>query len=526
MKELIRLIPKKYYFLMFLIATALYLSVYITPLVIMEMINNINSFNYLILIGSLYGILYVLRLVAVTVWSRFEKVLAIKLEVRSQRYYFERLERVKDQELKNTSSGELQALVQKISYMFFEVVKDTYNSLLPLLITLAVLYYQIITTKPVIIVAICTVAMILIVVTRYVLTRRMQPIIKNCNEAWNKYNGVYLDFLSNIKTVKKLSIRDYALMNIKKADIVGMREQLKVERRVLINGFVFYSMTSLLFVGLIIYDIYTISDLNLLVASLVFYIMMISNINNELRDLVYTLDNLAEFKTSKKQLDKILQHEENIQHIGFETLKLSNIVFSYGDSNNIKIPDFSLKSGDKVSIIGESGQGKTTFLNILSKSLSPNSGKYLINDKDTDKKIDLALISQETDLFNLSIRDNVCLNNCVDDKELYAFFRKVGLHRWLDTLEHGFDTIIGERGVRLSAGQKQRLNIIRGILLEKEIIILDEPTSHLDQKTEERVVDLIEEYCKDKTLIIVTHRPKLIELCNKHYEFVDHELKG
>jgi len=498
---------------------------YITPLVMMEIINNINSFNNLMIIGGVYVTLYILSLIMVTIWSRVEMIMAKKIEFRINRHYFNRLEQVKDSALKDSTSGEMQALVKKVGDKFYDVMRDTYTGIFALFIALSVLYYQIITTKPVIIVIICTIAMIVIVAIRYNLTRKMQPLIKIKNETWNKYNGMYLDFLSNIKTVKRLGIRDYAITNFRRADELALKEQIKVENRYLLNGSVFYIMTSLLFLGLIMYDIFTIAELPELVASLVFYIMIIGIINSELRYLVFTLDNAAEFNTSKKQLNEILNSSEDVKYIKFKSLKLENIIFNYGDSHDIKIPELIINKGDKISIVGESGQGKTTMLNIISKAIEPNSGKYLINGINTSKKIDLALISQEIDLFNLSIRDNFCLNKCVDDKELYTLFKKVGLNRWLDTLEKGFDTIIGERGVKLSAGQKQRLNIVRGILLEKDIIVLDEPTSHLDELTEERVVALMEEYFKNKTLIIVTHRPKVKSLCNKHYEFIDHELK-
>ena len=86
------------------------------------------------------------------------------------------------------------------------------------------------------------------------------------------------------------------------------------------------------------------------------------------------------------------------------------------------------------------------------------------------------------------------------------------------------DTIVGEKGVKLSAGQKQRLNLIRGILLEKEIYILDEPTSNLDSVSEEKINCMILKYLSQKTCIIVTHRPKLTEICNKHYYFENRKM--
>ena len=91
--------------------------------------------------------------------------------------------------------------------------------------------------------------------------------------------------------------------------------------------------------------------------------------------------------------------------------------------------------------------------------------------------------------------------------------------------EKGLDTIVGEKGVKLSAGQKQRLNLIRGILIDKPLYFFDEPTSNLDGISEEKITNMIEKYLKDKTYVIVTHRPRLKELCNKHYIFENHMMK-
>ena len=96
---------------------------------------------------------------------------------------------------------------------------------------------------------------------------------------------------------------------------------------------------------------------------------------------------------------------------------------------------------------------------------------------------------------------------------------------WYKTLPDGLDTIVGERGVKLSAGQKQRLNIIRGILIDKDVYFFDEPTSNLDSISEQKITEMIDKYLKDKTYIIVTHRPSLKNLCNKHYIFENHMIK-
>ena len=103
--------------------------------------------------------------------------------------------------------------------------------------------------------------------------------------------------------------------------------------------------------------------------------------------------------------------------------------------------------------------------------------------------------------------------------------KEAGLIGWYNELPQGLDTMVGERGIKLSAGQKQRLNLIRGILIDKDLYFFDEPTSNLDAISEEKIINMIEKYLKDKTYVIVTHRPKLKELCDRHYVFENHMVK-
>ena len=206
---------------------------------------------------------------------------------------------------------------------------------------------------------------------------------------------------------------------------------------------------------------------------------------------------------------------------------MSEVIFSYSkDSTKIKIPEFILNLGDKISIMGESGQGKTTVMNILAGLYPIETGKLLINNEQVkDSRLDLAFVSQEVDLFDLSIRDNLCLGKDISDKKILGLLEEAGLRNWYDELPNGLDTFVGERGIKLSAGQKQRLNLIRGILIDKELYFFDEPTSNLDKLSEEKIINMIEKYLKEKTFVIVTHRSRLKKLCNKHYVFEEHIMK-
>lgn len=127
-------------------------------------------------------------------------------------------------------------------------------------------------------------------------------------------------------------------------------------------------------------------------------------------------------------------------------------------------------------------------------------------------------INENNEQYLETIKVNEIKRSCMN-----AVF--TGLMNWYKELPNGFETTVGEKGIKLSAGQKQRLNLIRGILIDKELYFFDEPTSNLDALSEEKITNMIEKYLKDKTYVIVTHRPKLKELCNKHYSFDNHMMK-
>ena len=158
-------------------------------------------------------------------------------------------------------------------------------------------------------------------------------------------------------------------------------------------------------------------------------------------------------------------------------------------------------------------------------NISSYEGTVLI-DKDNLKevKLDIGVVSQEIELFNMSIKNNLCLDKKISDEELSKYLKELELDEIL-LFQDGLNTIVGEKGLKLSTGQKRRINILRSYLMDKDIYILDEPTSNLDLHTEEIVVRFILKYFKDKTLIISTHNEKIKEVCNSFYNFKNHELK-
>lgn len=369
---------------------------------------------------------------------------------------------------------------------------------------------------------ICIIFIILIVIYNIIITKSNVIVQEDYNNKYANYNATNVDFIENVKVVKNYDALNYAESKIND-NFTCIKKPLKkicIYKSLRGDGInaLIYLMYALLLISLYI----SMKNGNDVFSYIVFYSSMFSGLNTELRGVGNLFVHYNKFKSANNQIESILVEEEK-QHKfkNFDNIMLKDIEFRYSkkSKNSIKIPNFSIDKKDKISIIGESGQGKSTFLSLFCRFYKIDNSKYLVNNKASNKAPDIAYISQEIDLFDLSIRDNLLLGKNISEKKLKEYLEDAGLLEWINNLEHGLDTKVGEKGIRLSTGQKQRINIIRGILLNKEIYILDEPTSNLDEVSEQKIYNMIDKYLTDKTLIIVTHRPKLKSLCNKHYYF-------
>ncbi|MDO5755758.1 MAG: ABC transporter ATP-binding protein, partial [Tissierellia bacterium] len=171
---------------------------------------------------------------------------------------------------------------------------------------------------------------------------------------------------------------------------------------------------------------------------------------------------------------------------------------------------FTFDKNQKYAIIGESGSGKSTVLKMILGRLIPKKGAVLVDDKplDTAKDIDfskeIAYVSQDNYLFNLSIRDNITLGEDISDEKIMDAIREVRVDHLVNSLENGLDTFVGALGGQLSGGEKQRICLARALVRDLPVIILDEATSAVDNETRQEIEDII--LSKDnKTIIMISH---------------------
>tara|TARA_Y100001968_G_C19432560_1_gene757863 strand:+ start:194 stop:1879 length:1686 start_codon:yes stop_codon:yes gene_type:complete len=249
----------------------------------------------------------------------------------------------------------------------------------------------------------------------------------------------------------------------------------------------------------------------------------------------------AMIKSSEEELNYLLSlvesDIENIDHkkpkatLGFKNeIKLENISFAYTKDNKNVINDLSLtiKRGNRIAIIGETGDGKSTLLDIIMGLVKPNRGELLVDGQDIFSNKDpkrlkewqknIAHVPQTIYLADCSITENIAFGipkKMIDHKRVKYAAEKARILNFISQMPNKFETIAGERGVSLSGGQRQRIGIARAIYKSANVLIFDEATSALDYKTEDLLIDTIKTLPNNLTLIMVAHRLRTISFCDR-----------
>ena len=275
--------------------------------------------------------------------------------------------------------------------------------------------------------------------------------------------------------------------------------------------------------------------------TIIFYLVMLYSIINPLKEFSKASYNIPKGLASMERIDKILQAEveikdkENPEHIAsFEhQIEFRHVSFAYTDNKSdeliyvLKDINLVIPKGKTVALVGQSGSGKSTMVDLIPRYYDVQEGEVLIdgiNVKDlavNDLRQLIGNVNQEAILFNASFKDNIRFGKTdATDEDIANAAKIANAYEFITKSEHGFDTGIGDRGGRLSGGQRQRVSIARAILKNPPILILDEATSALDTESERLVQDALEKLMKTRTTVAVAHRLSTIkhadEICVMH----------
>ncbi|MBY8172861.1 cysteine/glutathione ABC transporter ATP-binding protein/permease CydC [Vibrio fluvialis] len=233
---------------------------------------------------------------------------------------------------------------------------------------------------------------------------------------------------------------------------------------------------------------------------------------------------LGQTLTSARRLNEIILSEpdvkfpsEETRHSGQFDISFENLTFNYsgGEQPALKYVSLTIPAGNKVAIVGQTGSGKSTLIQLLCRYWDAQQGDIRIAGtrlqewKESDLRAAISVVSQRVDILNGSLRDNLIMAKpTANDNELSAMLERVGLSKLLEA--PGLDAWLGDGGRQLSGGEKRRIGIARALLHDGQILLLDEPTEGLDKQTEQQIMALFQSHFENKTVIFITHR--LVEL--------------
>jgi len=360
-----------------------------------------------------------------------------------------------------------------------------------------------------------------ILTTQY-LTKRTRPLFRDRSRKLGDMNGFVEETISGLKTIKAYSQQDSMYDDFKQKNKDASDAYYKADYYGSIVGPTvgFINNISLTLISvfgsiLFLFNFITIGN----ISSFLLYSRKFSGPISESANMVAELQStLAAAERVFRVLDEPIELDvENPIHLQKPVrgnIKFNNVNFGYySDKPVLKDVNLDIKAGSLVAIVGPTGAGKTTLINLLMRFYAPNSGEIYVDGKDIsrltshDLRSSFSMVLQDSWLFHGSIYENLIYGNEHASKEdVIRIAKEVHIHNFIERSKNGYDTLISDDGVNLSKGQRQLITIARAMLANKPMIILDEATSNVDTLTEKRIQSAMKKLMHDKTCFVIAHR--------------------
>jgi ABC-type multidrug transport system fused ATPase/permease subunit len=293
-----------------------------------------------------------------------------------------------------------------------------------------------------------------------------------------------------------------------------------------LSGSVLVAIHGFVLVGgsfLIMNDLMTIGDLfafMTIVNQVIGPATALSGQYNQLVAVTGSFDRVQEIL--RQQPDVVEDPRASDLHPLAREIRLENVSFSYGATPTLVNLNLQIRYGERVAIVGGSGAGKSTVIGLLLRLYDPGQGRVLFDGRDIrtatigSLRRQIAVVPQDTVLFNTTVRENIALGReGASDEQIVRAAQAAAIHEVIEQLEDGYDTVVGERGMRLSGGQRQRVAIARALIRDPRLLILDEATSALDAQTEAAILHTLEEAARGRTTVMITHRIAAAAQCDR-----------
>lgn len=371
----------------------------------------------------------------------------------------------------------------------------------------------------------------------YKSTNISRALSKSASEKRAKVIGTLTDIVSNIQNVRYFVNQEIEYRNLSQSITLSIKlereRDLYSVKLYILKTILFIILNCICFVCLLLdysNNMITTGDFSLVLSINFLLNDYFSVLSKNFYRFVETIGNIEQGLSTIFISEDIID-DKNAKDliITFCNISYKNVSFRYNDSSDIfKDLSIDIRGGSKVGLIGYSGTGKSTFIKLLLRYFDVNNGCIELDKQDirkvTQKSLHKAIgiVPQDISLFHRSILENIRYGNpTATNNEVFNAAKKANIHDFILTLKNGYNTIVGERGIKLSGGQKQRIAIARCIIKDAPILILDEATSHLDSVSEKLIQNSLHNFMKNRTAIIIAHRISTIINLDKILVFVE-----
>lgn len=383
---------------------------------------------------------------------------------------------------------------------------------------------------PLVIVAILSVPLILAV--GFVTQRSMGRLAERNIRQVAQRNGVAVETLGGLESIKAAGAESWAAAAWERAVADGIRTSTELRHRSNLGMYIVYAVQTLAQVAIVIVGFFMVANGSITSGALIASTMLAGRAVQPLSQLAMLLARMHQTRIAFRMLSDLVEApQERAPDVHFLSpakvegaIAFENVTFAYEKDAQPALADvsFTIKPGERVGLIGGIGTGKSSALKLMQALLMPGQGRVLLDGMPV-AQIDPAVLRgavrlalQDAELFHGTIRSNITLAAPgAGDAAILRAAQAAGATSWISRLPHGFDTEVRERGAGLSGGQRQSVALARALIGNPSIVLLDEPTSDMDARTEALVVEQLKAWMGSRTLVVVTHRPALIDLVDR-----------
>ena len=449
-------------------------------------------------------------------------------ETLSNRYYEHLLslpQNYYDSELTGTIINRLNRTISEVTQFINMFANNFFSMYLTLIVSLVILFVY--SWK------LALLMTIMYPVFMFITTKtsaKWQKLQKQKNLETDIASGRFAEVVSQIRVVKSFvnerpEFKIFGRRNQKVVKLTRVQSSywhvMDVARRMVLNILFFASLTYIFLATL---------DGRFSVGDMVLLTTLLNQMRFPIFNMSFIVDNLQKAIAGSRDYFETMATQPAISdepgaknlRITSGNIEYSDVTFGYQDETVLHNISFSIKSGEKVAFVGESGEGKTTLTNLLLRLYDTNQGQITIDNqpikqvKQNSLRRNIAVVFQDPALFSGTIRENIAYGHPkATTAQIEAAAKAANALDFIQKLEKGLDTEIGERGLKLSGGQKQRIAIARALLKDAPILILDEATSSLDSRSEHQVQEALDRLMKGRTTLIIAHRLSTIAHVDK-----------